>query len=223
MTDNNPDGGLSLDVFEMEDKLSKIRSQINSKLENQKHLAIILSAVEENIEEQKNDKTPVAYFISFLSLLDQCISEDKIIDNNLAATTAYFLDIIFPFTPKPLLKSKFNQILVKLAQPLTLENAEAPLMRSTIGALESLLLAQDNSSWNSKGQITPKRAFLALLETSFDPRPKVRRRAQEAVNKILSNPPTSPSPTHVAAPLAAEASLNQLTTLLNEYKASKEK
>lgn len=55
MTDNNPDGGLSLDVFEMEDKLSKIRSQINSKLENQKHLAIILSAVEENIEEQKND------------------------------------------------------------------------------------------------------------------------------------------------------------------------
>lgn len=221
MTDNNPDGGLFLDVFEMEDKLSKIRSQINSKLENQKHLAIILSAVEENIEEQKNDKTPVAYFISFLSLLDQCISEDKIIDNNLAATTAYFLDIIFPFTPKPLLKSKFNQILVKLAQPLTLENAEAPLMRSTIGALESLLLAQDNSSWNSKGQITPKRAFLALLETSFDPRPKVRRRAQEAVNKILSNPPTSPSPTHVAAPLAAEASLNQLTTLLNEYKASK--
>ena len=107
----------------------------------------------------KNDKTPVAYFISFLSLLDQCISEDKIIDNNLAATTAYFLDIIFPFTPKPLLKSKFNQILVKLAQPLTLENAEAPLMRSTIGALESLLLAQDNSSWNSKGQITPKEHF----------------------------------------------------------------
>ena len=72
-----------------------------------------------------------------------------------------------------------------------------------------------------KGTNYSKRAFLALLETSFDPRPKVRRRAQEAVNKILSNPPTSPSPTHVAAPLAAEASLNQLTTLLNEYKASK--
>lgn len=221
MNDNNPDGGLSIDSFELEDKLSKIRSQTNSKLDNQKHLAIILSAVEENIEEQKNDKTPVAYFVSFLSLLDQCISNDQILDSNLAATTAYFLDLVFPFTPKPLLKSKFNQILAKLAQPLTLENAEAALVRSTIGALESLLLAQDGSSWNSKGQVSPKRAFLALLETSFDPRPKVRKRAQEAVSKILSNPPASPSPTHVAAPLAADAALTQLSTLLNTYKTQK--
>ena len=35
MNDNNPDGGLSIDSFELEDKLSKIRSQINSKLDNQ--------------------------------------------------------------------------------------------------------------------------------------------------------------------------------------------
>ncbi|EMG47366.1 RRP12 Ribosomal RNA-processing protein 12 [Candida maltosa Xu316] len=221
MTDNNPDGGLSIDVLEMEDKLSKIRTQINSKLDNQKHLAIILSAVEENIEEQKNEKTPVAYFVSFLSLLDQCISNDKILDTSLAATTAYFLDLVFPFTPKPLLKSKFNQILAKLAQPLTLDDAEAPLIRSTVGALESLLLAQDSSSWNSKGQVSPKRAFLALLETSFDARPKVRRRAQEAVAKILSNPPPSPNPGHVAAPLAADASLTQLSNLLKQYKSQK--
>ncbi|KAI5950128.1 RRP12 [Candida jiufengensis] len=204
----------------LQDRLSKIRSQITSKLENQKHLAIILSAVEENIEEQKNDKTPVAYFVSFLSLLDQCIKNDQIIDDELATTTAYFLDIIFPFTPKPLLKQKFNDILLKLSQPLNL-NAEAPLVRSTIGAMESLLLAQDNSQWLQRSAISPNRAFMAFIELSFDPRPKVRRRAQEAVKNILQNPPTSPSPVHVAASSASDASLNQLITLLNEYKQQK--
>ena len=101
-----------------------------------------------------------------MSLLDQCISNDQILDSNLAATTAYFLDLVFPFTPKPLLKSKFNQILAKLAQPLTLENAEAALVRSTIGALESLLLAQDVHRGIPRARFLLK-SILALLETSL--------------------------------------------------------
>ena len=36
-------------LLELEDKLAKIRFQATSKLENQKHVAIILTAVEENI------------------------------------------------------------------------------------------------------------------------------------------------------------------------------
>ena len=214
MADNNPDGGLSADVFLMEDKLSKIRTQINSKLDNQKNLAIILSAVEENIEEQKNEKTPVAYFVSFLSLLDQSVKGDSIVDSGLATTTAYFLDIIFPFTPKPLLKAKFGEILTKLAPPLTNPESDAPLVRSTIGALESLLLAQDHQQWVSSGNISPKRALIGLLELSFDPRPKVRRRAQESVHKILMNPPPSPSPIHVAAPLCGDLALKKLVSLV---------
>lgn len=223
MSDSNPDGGVSIDTMVMDDKLAKIRSQITSKLENQKHLAIILSAVEENIEEQNNDKTPTAYFVSFLALLDQCIKDETVLDNNLATTTAYFLDLVFPFTPKPLLKENFSQILAKLAHPLTSPNSEAPLIRSTIGALESLLLAQDHKQWSSSGNISPRRAFLGLLELSFDPRPKVRRRAQEAVSNILSHPPASPSPVHAASGLAAEVSLNKLTSLLQEAGSQKKK
>lgn len=223
MTDNNPEGGLSSDVFLMEDKLSKIRSQITSKLENQKNLAIILSAVEENIDEQKNEKTPVAYFVSFLSLLDQCVKGDNIVDNSLATTTAYFLDIVFPFTPKPLLKAKFAEILTKLAPPLTNADSEAPLVRSTIGALESLLLAQDYQQWVASGNISPKRALIGLLELSFDPRPKVRRRAQEAVHKLLVNPPPSPSPVHVAAPLCGDLALKKLVSLVGEQSKGNKK
>ncbi|CAI5760206.1 unnamed protein product [Candida verbasci] len=223
MSDTNPDGGLSKESIELDDKLSRIRTQINSKLENQKHLSIILSAVEENIEEQNNSKTPVTYFVSFLSLLDQCIQNDQMLDQQLAATTAYFLDLIFPFTPKSLLKSKFSEILVKLSQPLSLKSSDAPLIRSTIGALESLLLAQDFQQWNQSknNQVSPQRAFLALLESSFDPRPKVRKRAQDAVQKILANRPTSPSPTHIAAPLASDIALKQLINLMDSYKKKK--
>ncbi|CAK9441954.1 uncharacterized protein LODBEIA_P57800 [Lodderomyces beijingensis] len=208
------------DHHELEDKLSKIRTQINSKLENQKHLAIILSAVEENIEEQNNEKTPVSYVVSFLSLLDQCIRDDQILDNNLAATTTYFLDLLFPFTPKPLLKQKFQEILLKLSSPLNV-NADGPLVRSTIGALETLLLAQDSSQWLNRGAVSPTRAFVALIELSFDTRPKVRRRAQEAVKQILQNPPPSPSPIHVVSTTASDLSLRHLQELLEKYRQHK--
>ncbi|ODV82105.1 putative ribosome export protein [Suhomyces tanzawaensis NRRL Y-17324] len=219
--DNNPDGGMSADLLGLEDKISKIRSQINSKLENQKQLAIILSAVEENIEEQHNEKSPITYFVSFLSLLEQSVKEDEIADVGLATTSAYFLDIFVPFTPASLLKSKFGEILTKLAPCLTHPKAEAPLIRSTIGVLESLLLVQEHQQWSSNSNISPKRALLGLLELSFDIRPKVRKRAQEAIKNILMNPPASPSPYHIASPLIGEISLNKLKSLMEESRATK--
>ena len=112
------------------------------------------------------------------------------------------------------MKAKFGEILTKLAPPLTNPESEAPLVRSTIGALESLLLAQDHQQWVSSGNISPKRALIGLLELSFDPRPKVRRRAQESVHKILMNPPPSPSPIHVAAPLCGDLALKKLVSLV---------
>ncbi|CAK7897805.1 ribosomal RNA-processing protein 12 [[Candida] anglica] len=224
MSETNPDGGASVDVFIMEDKLAKIRTQVNSKLDNQKNLALILSAVEENIEEQKNEKTPVAYFVSFLSLMDQCVGGDEIVDAGLATSAAYFLDLVFPFTPQPLLRSRFADILTKLAPPLTSSEAEAPLVRSTIGALETLLLAQDHHQWTSNNaSVSPRRALVGLLELSFDPRPKVRRRAQDAVKSLLSNPPASPSPVHVAAPLCGELALNRLVQLMKTRGAANKK
>lgn len=221
MADNNPDGGVSVDAFAMEDKLAKIRSQVTSKLDNQRNLALILSAVEENIEEQKNEKSAVAYFVSFLALLEQSVSEGGINDAKVAAAAAYFLDLVLPFTPAPLLKQKFGQILTRLAPVLTSPEAEAALVRSSVGSLESLLLAQDNQQWASSGNVSPRRALIGMLELSFDPRPKVRKRAQEAVHKILLNPPPSPSPVHIAANLCGELSLKRLVTLIEEAPKSK--
>ncbi|KAI3404779.2 RRP12 [Candida oxycetoniae] len=222
--DGTADQQVFVDQNELEDKLLKIRSQINSKLDNQKHLAIILSAVEENIEEQNDAKTPISYVVSFLSLLDQCIKDDKIIDGSLAASTTYFLDLLFPFTPKPFLKQKFKEILLKISQLLNVE-ADAPLARSAIGAIESLLLAQDNLLWTTHraGAISPNRAFLALIELSFDARPKVRRRAQEAVKSILEKSSTNMNSVHITGAIASDASLKRLKDILYQGKKNKKK
>ncbi|GBL51078.1 hypothetical_protein [Candidozyma auris] len=221
MAESNPEGGQSVEALILDEKLAKIRTQVNSKLDNQKNSALILSAVEENITEQGNEKTSVAYFVSFLSLLESSISEDEIADANVAMAAAYFLDLVIPSTPAALLKQKFAQILSKLAPILTNEEAGAPLLRSAIGALEGLLLAQDHPSWQSSGNVSPKRALIGLLELAFDARPKVRKRAQEAVQKVLSHPPASPSPTHVAAGLCGELALKRLAALLSEAPKSK--
>lgn len=208
-----------IETAEFEQRLSKIRAQISSKLENQKHIALVLSAVEENISSQANNNTtPVAYFVSFLALLEQAINaqNDEIVDQSLAATAAYLLDIVLPFIPKALLKSKFADILIKLAPAITSSDAQAPLIRSAIGSLETLLIAQDVHSWtNSAVNINPKRGFGGLLEYSLDPRPKVRKRAQDAVHRILANPPPGPQTEHPAAAMSADFVTKSLVTLLS--------
>lgn len=210
-------------LLELEDKLSKIRLQITSKLENQKHLAIILTAVEENIQDQATNDTSkniVNYMISFMSLLDQAMNPQThaIQDLQLATSATYLLDIIFHYSPKKLLSSKFTEILTKVAPCITDEKAGAPLIRSAIGCLESLLIAQDAQAWNNTHNltVTPKRGLQGLLELSLDPRPKVRKRAQDAVANILKNPPVAPTAEHVAASFIAEFAINSLNDNINE-------
>ncbi|ODV86204.1 hypothetical protein CANARDRAFT_196973 [[Candida] arabinofermentans NRRL YB-2248] len=207
-----------LQAMELDAKLDKIRSQVNSKLENQQQLALILQAIDENLKEQNQNINSVAYFISFLTLLDQCCINDEIKDLNMATCSVYFLDLIAPYTPKTLLKSKFSEILTKLAPTLTNSESNAPLLRSSIGILETLLLVQDMSAWiNSNNyKISPKRGLTGLLELSLDPRPKVRKRAQESVNKILSTVPAGPSLEHPASHLCGEFSLNSIISLIQE-------
>lgn len=208
--------------LEFELKLDRIRGHANSKLENQKILAVILTAVEDDLKAQNNLNSVTAYFVSFLALLNQCFDANgEIIDRSLVTSAAYFLDLIFPFVPKSLLRSKFTEILVKLAPALTNEEADAPLIKSCIGALEVLLIAQDAKAWKSKLNVSPWRAINALLDLSLDPRPKIRKRAQEAIKNILLNPPASPTLGHVASDPCSEFALKAVIEILNEENLKK--
>ncbi|CEP63563.1 mRNA-binding protein RRP12 LALA0_S08e05446g [Lachancea lanzarotensis] len=217
--------------LELEDKLAHIRDQIHSKLENQKHVAIILSAVEENMADSKGDqpamKNVVNYSISLLAILSQAVDPEthEIREAQIATSATYLLDIMFRYVPRKLLSSKFAEILTQIAPCITDENAGAPLIRPAVGCLESLLVAQDSQAWNNTQNlaIAPSRGLSGLLELSLDPRPKVRKRAQDAVSNIMANPPASPSAEHVAAPMVAEFTINALAAAVKEASSASNK
>ena len=52
-----------------------------------------------------------------------------------------------------------------------------------------------------------------LLNLTVDHRPKIRKRAQEAITKVLKNPPPSPAVDHPAADMCAETALKSLSDL----------
>lgn len=217
------------------EKLDKIRSP---KLQNQrevgqgpiprpiqpptdrKQTSVVLSAVEDTLKDQKYGPTPTAYFAALLALLSQSVSPSNgIVNKELATSVVYLLDIITPHVPAPLLRSKFSQILTSLAPVLTHNDIEAPLIRSSIGCLETLLAAQDNAAWAlPQTQVSPRRAIAGLLVLASDHRPKVRKRAQEAVTHVLKSPPPSPLLDHPAADMCAETALRSVNDMATSGK-----
>ena len=213
------------------EKLDKIRSP---KLHNQrevgqigppqsslpsadrKQTAVVLSAVEDTLKDQKYSATPTAYFSALLALLTQSVSSSNgLVNKELATSVVYLLDLVSPHVPPPLLRSRFSQIFSSLWPVLThSDSIEAPLVRSSIGCLESLLLAQDNAAWAlPQTQAGPRRATAVLLALASDHRPKVRKRSQDAITHVLKNAPPSPSVDHPAADMCAETALRNVTNL----------
>jgi ribosomal RNA-processing protein 12 len=172
---------------------------------------VLLAAIEDTLRQQQSEFTPTAYFAALLSLLSHQITTEGIANKDTATATIYLLDLVTPHVPAPLLRSKFTEILTSLAPALTHQDADAPLIRSSIGCLEALLVVQDARAWElPQSQISPRRAVAGLLQISVDPRPKVRKRAQEALAKVLASPPPSPSLDHPAADMCAETALKML-------------
>ena len=172
-----------------------------------------MSAVEDTLKDQKVGSSPTAYFAALLALLSQSVSPSNgIVNKELATSVVYLLDLVTPHVPAPLLRSKFSQILTSLAPALTHNDVDAPFLRSSIGCLESLLVSQDAATWAlPQTQIGPRRAIAGLLTLAADHRPKVRKRAQDAITVVLKSSPPSPSLDHPAADMCAETALRSLT------------
>lgn len=195
----------------LEDKLSKIRD--NPKLQGQQQTHVLLAAIDETLRQQKSDATPTAYFAALLSILAHQIptNAQTIPDKDRATATVYLLDLFTPHVPAPLLRSKFTDIVASLAPALTHPDADAPLIRSSIGCLDSLLVVQDARAWElPQSQVSPRRAVAGLLQLAVDGRPKVRKRAQDTLAHVLANPPPSPLLDHPAADMCAETALKLL-------------
>lgn len=193
----------------LEEKLEKIKKP---NLENQKHTAVVLSSIEDTLRTANEKFTPTAYFAALLALLKQVVQpQDLYASGDIVASTLYLLDLVTSHVPATLLRTQFTSIVTLLAPYLSTEESNAALLKSAIGCLESILLAQDGPAWNlSASQSSPRQALNALLALTIDARPKIRKRAQEAVKVVLQNPPPGPSLDHPAAEACANAAQNNL-------------
>jgi ribosomal RNA-processing protein 12 len=212
----------------LEEKLAKVKSP---NLQNQQHVSrrrassvhwqpkltskqthLVLSSVEETLKDQNTNFTPTAYFAALLALLRQSSSAPATENNaELVTSTVYLLDLVSSHVPTPLLRTQLSQILSLLSPIFTNSEATAPLLRSTIGCLESLLVAQDSAAWNlPANQIGPRKAIPILMNLALDGRPKVRKRSLEALTAVLKHPPHGPALDHPVADLCASTSLTSL-------------
>ncbi|SMY19769.1 unnamed protein product [Zymoseptoria tritici ST99CH_1A5] len=209
--------------MDLKERLNKIRS--SPKLQSQQQTSVVLNAIEDTLKSQNSDSTPTAYFAALLSLLGQYISAEKgLVNKEVANSVVYLLDLVTSHVPAPLLRSKFPQILSSLAPALTHPEAEAPLLRASIGCLESLLIAQDMQSWAlPQSSTSPRGAIGGLLALSMDHRPKVRKRAQDALSNVLKHPPPSPSLDHPASEMCAETAVRHLQAAAEEATSKKRK
>ncbi|KAI8375951.1 NUC173 domain-containing protein [Radiomyces spectabilis] len=196
----------------MEAKFEKIRKQANSKLENQKLYAQTLLAIEETIREQNVELTPTAYFGAMITTL-----QATDVSSELTGALLYLLDEVFPQLPHSVLRSKFGTVMPLLENAYEQHKAEQPVVRSVIGCIQELLIAQDGAAWSMP---VVKKIYQLLLILSADASPKARKRAQDAVRSILSRPPP-PTIVHPAAVMSAEFILRVLheTTKSNQHAA----
>ena len=129
-------------------------------------------------------------------------------NHQLAAPVLYLLDVILPSVAPQTLRTYYSRTVPTLVAVLeTLSERQntgsegvAAIIKSTIGALETIILAQDFAAWKSRDEMSVQHVFTGyLVGNGLDPRPKVRKRVLEAIKKALLNPPASPSALHPAA------------------------
>ncbi|KAK4932257.1 pre-rRNA processing protein, partial [Elasticomyces elasticus] len=190
----------------------KIEAIKKPNLESQKHTTVVLSSIEDTLKEQNTKAIPTAYFAALLALLKQLGPSTEAAEaTEIVVSTVYLLDLVTSHVSAALLRTQFTSIVAPLAPYITSNTQSAPLLRSAIGCLESILVAQDSTAWaHPINQTSPRQALQALLNLTVDGRPKIRKRAQDAVKTILQNAPPGPSLDHPAAEMCASAAQNEL-------------
>ncbi|TPX37629.1 hypothetical protein SmJEL517_g00697 [Synchytrium microbalum] len=205
-----------------DDLFDKIRHQTSSKLENQRQAALVLRAVEDTIKEQGEELVPLAYFGAMMTMLEQqqAVKATESEQEQLVIAVTYLLSFVFPRIPPAVFRAKLSDIATPLTATLESHVQNAPITRAVLTCIECLLLPQDLSSWS---QPTCKSLFVTLLGIALDIRPKVRRRAQDGVRRLLSRPPP-PSTLHPCTLTVIEYCQNLVNGISNgqEDKKSKE-
>lgn len=122
--------------------------------------------------------TPTQYYVAILSTLSTAIlSKSTIIDDVL-----YVANKVVPFVPLAVARLDYDVALAAFVSGFQKSKTNQGL-RSGLNVIGELLVAQSKDAW-TRPVLT--KAFKALLSRLADDNPKVRRAAQDAVQKVLA-------------------------------------
>lgn len=106
--------------------------------------------------------------------LSQYISSINSIDNKeVASAVVHLPSMITLHVSGPLLRLRLSQILTSLPPASPHSEADAPLLRHSIGCLESLPVVENTQVWASPPDVSPPRVAAGLLAITVGPRSKV--------------------------------------------------
>ncbi|CAO1622014.1 unnamed protein product [Sympodiomycopsis kandeliae] len=206
--------------------LSKLRTLLNSKLENQKNPAQLLVAIEQSLDESQKDNQNASstsmhattersageYYFALEGMVEKALSDEA--PPSLLPSTFYILSLITPHVSAGILKSRVASLLPAvyyvLSNPHPRKAASAEshsaLLRSALSIFQAVLapLSKDRGLLQSEPQL--RSCWDATLNLCVDARPKVRRRAQEVIQQLIAGEDEehSSSKPHVFAGRTAE-------------------
>ncbi|KDN48296.1 hypothetical protein RSAG8_02888, partial [Rhizoctonia solani AG-8 WAC10335] len=203
---------------ELELVLEKIRIHRNSKLAHQETPATLLIALEQTFDEQTppTPRSAVAYCAGLCTTLEQAVKGRKISvgEGDLIPGVLYLLAVVLPYVPTPVVRAQVSILLPLLAPLLPLSSQHPPALRSLLSVLCSLWAPLDAPTLT--GTPLLRNAWASVLQLCVDPRPKVRKKAQEVAKSVLATPP-APMMRHPYAEQTAQYLLNLLTDVSPDH------
>lgn len=215
------------EITTLELAFSKVRLQTHSGVAAVRRPAVLLTAIDQTLAGNGNGNplTPVdpsAYLIALISTIEQLVHHPQSTvthsdQRELLDASLYLLALLVPHlasstTTTPLLRPR-AATLTRLLLPLfpAFHSTQAtPALKSLVTITEAILLALPAPT--ILRDLPSRTLYSHLLALAADHRPKLRRRAQEAILAVLSHPPvpSPPGAQHPYAPETAQWILNKL-------------
>ncbi|KAI5475813.1 ribosomal rna-processing protein 12 [Pseudohyphozyma bogoriensis] len=215
------------DSSPLEAAFAKIRTQTNSGVPAVRRPATLLLAIENTLTSQQSTSAdadaaaqlpPQAYLVALLSTLSQLTTTAAASQagekRELLEATLYLLSLLTPHLDPSLLRSK-AAVLSTLQALFPSFQTHAPALKSLIAIAQALLASL--APQQLEKDLAARSVFASILALTNDARPKVRRRAQEAITALLSAPP----PPAVVHPYGAETASWILDKLEEAVKGAK--
>ncbi|KAK4281892.1 hypothetical protein QN277_013336 [Acacia crassicarpa] len=156
----------------------------NSTAPHHRHLLATAAAMRSNLTAESLPLTPPAYFAAIVSALDTASSSESLDPTAMSALLSFLaidLPLVQPGGIAPARASDAVEVLVKVAEREG-KGLVVSSVRAAVKCFGVLMGFCDLEHWD-----TVRLGFEALMKFSIDKRPKVRRCAQESLEKVFKS------------------------------------